>query len=58
MLVRHVSPTRQYRYCTFPGCRKSNKSERVYRLKNAMSLWVRGVIDAAGKVRFSRGFIR
>lgn len=58
MLVRHVSRIWQYRYCTVEGCGKSERVERVYRLKNAFSLWVRGKIDAAGELHLFPGFFR
>jgi len=58
MLVGHASRTRQYRYCTVAGCGESRRVDRVYRLKNASSLWLWGAIDAAGNVRLSPGFFR
>jgi len=50
LLVRHASRTRQYRYCRVAGCREKQQSDRVYRLKNAMCLWLRGTVNETGEV--------
>ncbi len=55
MLVGHASPTRQYRYCRVPGCGESVQSDRVFRLKNAISLWYWGEVDRTGRIRLVRG---
>ncbi len=58
MLVRHASKEHQYRYCPVEGCQESLKCDRAYRLKNAMSLWVRGIVNESGKVILCPGFGR
>jgi len=54
MLSRHASATHQYRYCRVAGCNESLRVDRVYRLKNAMSLWLWGKVDKVGNVRLHR----
>jgi hypothetical protein len=54
MLVEHASEEYQYRYCRVPGCNESLRMDRVYRLKNAMCLWLWGKVDKAGNVRLHR----
>jgi hypothetical protein len=50
MRVGHAGKRHQYRYCKVEGCNESLKSDRVYRLRNAMSLWLRGVVKETGEV--------
>jgi hypothetical protein len=54
MLSGHSSEKYQYRYCRIEGCRESLRVDRVYRLQNAMCLWLWGKVDKRGRVRLHR----